>query len=71
MQSYALDGAYSYVGVFAAASFLLLAISGWDLFEKGGPYTRSLAIVVGVSFISIPAIDGIVKAEARVEIRPR
>jgi hypothetical protein len=59
----ALDAAYPYVGGLAVVSFLLLMISGKDLFE-GGVYSRLLAIVVGVSFLSILAINGIVQSRS-------
>jgi hypothetical protein len=61
-----LDAAYLYVGGLFVLSFLLLVISARDPLE-GGTYNRLLFIVVAVSLLSILAIDGIVKAEARHE----
>ncbi len=64
---HALDAAYPYLGGVAVVSFLLLVFSARNPFE-GGVYNRLLSIVVCASFVSIFAIDGIVKAEARHEV---
>ncbi len=63
----ALDAAYLYIGGLAVVSLLLLVISARDPFE-GGAYNRFLSIVFVMSCISVLAIDGIVKAEARHEV---
>jgi hypothetical protein len=64
----ALDSAYPYLGGLFVVSFLLFLLVSKGNFFKIGVYGGLLAIVAGVSFLSIFAIDGIVKAEARHEV---